>query len=289
MAINKKFIPQCLIYHNEVNRLDFSMLTPLENNLLFSIFKDLNSNSFHSFDKATLIRMAYPDDITPNNTKQARANITKVVEGLLDKFIQLHFKIIQNSYTITATLFSYIKAHKDEEGDIYRLDLALNKDLHWIFMDLQRHFTLIDLAVFKSLRSNYSKAIYRLLCQYNATGVYSIGLQDFKNTLNIPNSYNITNIQNLILDKAITDLAPHFKNLRYTLNKQNLQFKWVSKPKRKSTDKDSLLIQKDVRNINSLEHGLKTSLSYARALQEDEKIYLIQHTISCLNSVKNVV
>lgn len=55
--------------------------------------------------------------------------------------------------------------------------------------------------------------MYRLLKQYKHTGYFKIQIDDFRERLDIPKSYRMTNITDYVLKPIIKELTPIFKNL----------------------------------------------------------------------------
>ena len=63
------------------------------------------------------------------------------------------------------------------------------------------------------LKSTYSKNMFRLLKQYKHTGYMKIKVEDFRDRLDIPDSYRMSNINQFVLKPIINELSPIFKNL----------------------------------------------------------------------------
>ena len=63
------------------------------------------------------------------------------------------------------------------------------------------------------LKSTYSKHMFRILKQYKHTGYVKIKIDDFRERLDIPSSYRMTNINQKVLSPIIKELGFIFKNL----------------------------------------------------------------------------
>ncbi|HCY7694735.1 TPA: RepB family plasmid replication initiator protein, partial [Staphylococcus aureus] len=59
----------------------------------------------------------------------------------------------------------------------------------------------------------YSKNMFRLLKQYKHTGYFKIQIEDFRERLDIPNSYRMTHINQKVLSPIIKELGFIFNNL----------------------------------------------------------------------------
>ena len=63
------------------------------------------------------------------------------------------------------------------------------------------------------LKSTYAKNMFRILKQYKHTGYMKIKIDDFRERLDIPNSYRMSNINQFVLNPIIKELSTIFKNL----------------------------------------------------------------------------
>ncbi|RIN28947.1 RepB family plasmid replication initiator protein, partial [Staphylococcus succinus] len=67
------------------------------------------------------------------------------------------------------------------------------------------------------LRSTYAKNMFRILKQYKHTGYFKTRIDDFRERLDIPKSYRMSEIDKYVLKPIIKELGFIFKNL--TINK----------------------------------------------------------------------
>ena len=70
-----------------------------------------------------------------------------------------------------------------------------------------------ELKEMTHLKSTYSKHMFRILKQYKHTGYVKIKIDDFRERLDIPNSYRMTNINQKVLAPIIKELGFIFNNL----------------------------------------------------------------------------
>ncbi|MBQ2671289.1 MAG: replication initiation protein, partial [Clostridia bacterium] len=76
------------------------------------------------------------------------------------------------------------------------------------------NWTQFEFFEFATLKSVYSKTVYRFLKQYRKTGFWKVSLEDFKSLLSIPSSYQASNIDNRVLKPVINELPSIFKGLK---------------------------------------------------------------------------
>ncbi|MGH1670611.1 replication initiation protein, partial [Enterococcus faecalis] len=77
-------------------------------------------------------------------------------------------------------------------------------------------FSRFELSAFTSIRSTYAKTLFRLLMQYRSTGYYVVSIEDFRELLDIPEYYQMGNIDQKVLKPAMKELHNYFENLEVT-------------------------------------------------------------------------
>ena len=225
--MNVKYVqPKSLvIYHNKFNRINLCSLSALENNLLFSIFKNMRySDLDFIFDYDEVKGM-----ITDSYNKLTKKDVLNVCDNLRAKFFDLRFDIIMPNCKTLVHLFSMMKLHTDEADNLIALEIRLNPDARDIFQNLKREFTSFDLNVFKSFKSKYSKSVFRLLSQYSSVGKYKIDYNEFREYLGVPETYEYFKINQSVISVIKRDLSDYFKNLEIKVIKGKENGKTIHK------------------------------------------------------------
>ncbi|EST95039.1 replication protein Rep, partial [Staphylococcus epidermidis Scl31] len=93
------------------------------------------------------------------------------------------------------------------------LEIATSPDLKYILNSITSNFTKFELKEMTHLKSTYAKNMFRILKQYKHTGYMKIKIEDFRERLDIPNSYRMSNINQFVLNPIIKELSTIFKNL----------------------------------------------------------------------------
>lgn len=75
-----------------------------------------------------------------------------------------------------------------------KIKIKINPDFYFILNELTSNFTRFEVREFARLRSSYAKQMFKLLAQYNSTGVFNISIDDFRNRLDTPSSYKMCDI-----------------------------------------------------------------------------------------------
>lgn len=102
-----------------------------------------------------------------------------------------------------------------------KLELTVNDVFINYFSQLTGYFTELDLVIYTSLKSKYSKILYQNLCQFrgkNGKGWWDIPLEDnvrdtqpvgFRTLFEVPETYNNKRIKEKIVSPSIKELAPY--------------------------------------------------------------------------------
>lgn len=226
--MNKRFInyKSLVIYHNKFNMVPLLDFTPLEHNLLFSIFKDMKYDDDNVF-YWTL------DEIKEmlSSKNLTNAELVKIVESLKNKFFNCHFTIILPRSDEFIHIFSYMKFIYDDDDKtrIKGLEIKIADYALDIFKELKKNFTSFSIDTFKNLKSSYSKNLFRFLSQYASTGKYKVDYNEIRNLLGVPKDYDYRYFNFKILQPTIKELSNIFKNLKMELIKDRENGKLVYK------------------------------------------------------------
>ena len=138
------------------------------------------------------------------------------------------------------------------------------------------NFTRFELNEFISLKSNYSKEIYRRLKQFKHTGIWKVHIDNFRELLNIPEKYRISEIDKKVFKISIEELNKYFDNFEIIKIKKGrkveyLEFKFTPEKKyRENTvNSDDKLSIPD--NSKKIEAAPKRKLRIVEAFPETKK------------------
>lgn len=131
------------------------------------------------------------------------------LEKFYDKIFSLTYREENENVIRRFVLFTKVEIYKDEEY----VSIGVNPDLEHIINSLTSNFTKFELQEMTHLKSTYSKHMFRILKQYKHTGYVKIKIDDFRERLDIPKSYRMTNINQKVLTPIIKELSFIFNNL----------------------------------------------------------------------------
>lgn len=193
-------------YNNKMNEIKFKNFTPIELNLLMTICskmkeKDLEIIEF-SFDQLKKIS-------NYDSTKSTKRFITDL-EKTYKKLINLDFRIETEDKIIGFVLFSKYEIDFRKQT----VTIGVNPEFKFILNNFSKLYTRFELQEFINLKSKYSKECYRRLKQFRNTGEWNISIEKFKELLDIPENYEMRDINKRVLKPIIEELTPLLKNLK---------------------------------------------------------------------------
>ena len=89
------------------------------------------------------------------------------------------------------------------------LKVAVNTKFAYLLNNLSNNFNQYQLREFASLKSVYSKLLYKELMLFKDTGYRIFKIEDFRKKLDIPEKYRMTNIK----QKVLTPIEEDFKHI----------------------------------------------------------------------------
>lgn len=189
---------------NELNRVPMRDFSATEMDLFFSLcakMKDKGTQKIR-FDFDTLRSLS---DYKPTAIKRFANDL----ESVYDKMLQLTYRTYEDGVREKFVLFTGFKI---DENNRY-VEISVNPDLKHILNELSSEFVKYELVEFTSIRSSYAKTMYRLLKQYRSTGFFKIKIEDFKELLDIPKSYQMSDIDRRVFKPIKKELSEFFNPL----------------------------------------------------------------------------
>ena len=201
---------ETVVYKNEMNLVPLRRFTATEINLFFAMcnkLKEQDTNTLRlSFDELKKLSNYSPETRNINRFANDLDNVYK-------KMLNLTIRYEDDDVIERFVLFNHYRNHKREQY----LEISTSSNLKHILNSITNNFTKFELKEMTRLKSTYSKNMFRLLKQYKHTGYLKIHIDDFKNRLDIPKSYRMTDINKNVFKPIIIELGSIFNNL--TINK----------------------------------------------------------------------
>lgn len=139
-------------------------------------------------------------------------------EMFLDDLKKTNSKLMALNFTIGTTreftqfvLFPTFEV-SDSKGT---LTVQVHEKFAYLLNNLKNCYTSLELQESSSLKSSYSKGIYKKLREYRNSDkpFWKVTFDDFKEYLDIPKSYRMTDINKVVINPALKELSPYFEGL----------------------------------------------------------------------------
>ena len=195
-------------YKNEMNTLSIGKWTAEEMNFLFAILTQVRDEGCKEikFDTYDLREYVEYDRTQPQRWNKTMIAVTKKISQLV------YFNMEDNVFE-AMPLFRKFSVKLDEQVVTVRVSEEMEYILNKLNIDTG-NWTQFEFFEFATLKSVYSKTVYRFLKQYRKTGFWKVSLEDFKSLLSIPESYQASNIDNRVLNQVMKELPSIFKGLK---------------------------------------------------------------------------
>lgn len=212
-------------YNNDMNLIQFHKFKDKELDLFFSICYKMKEQELKevtlSFSELKLLS---------NYTNKNLERFIKDLDNTYKKLLQLNFKLETKSKITRFVLFTKYEIEKDERN----VKIKINEEFKYILNQLGATYTKFELEQFVNLRSIYSKNLFRILKQWDSLKEKTFELDNFKELLNVPNSYDTSNFNRKVLSPILKELPSFFHDLKLEKIRvgrkiQKLKFSWAVK------------------------------------------------------------
>ena len=222
-----------LKYHNHFNSISLKNFNSIELNLLMAICSQIRDKGI---DEITLNFSELKNMVKYKHRGNVR--FVKDLEQIYKKLITLSIRIETKEVIDNFVLFTRYRIIKEDQT----VTIKVNEDFKYLLNNLVKKFTQFELEEFIHLKSNYSKEIYRRLKQFKSTGFWKIKIDDFKELLNIPGKYRMSDIDKYVLKISRSELENHFKNFEIIKIKKGRKIEYIEfkfTPEKKDKEKIS--------------------------------------------------
>ena len=252
-------------YHNHFNSVALKNFNGVEIDLLMAICSKLKNEDINE------VELKFSDLRRMINFKhRGELRFIQNLEQMYKKLLNLSIRIETEDRIINFILFTKYAIIKKQKTIL----IKINEDFKFLLNKFISNFTRFELNEFISLKSSYSKEIYRRLKQFKHTGMWKVQIDNFRELLNIPEKYRISEIDKKVFKISIEELNKYFDNFEIIKIKKGrkieyIQFKFTpeKKYKEKTSDSEDELIFQN----KSQKEKRKTRIIEAIPKQEKEK------------------
>lgn len=189
-------------YHNDFsNKIILKSLNANELNFLMAICSKLKDKeneemTFTFLELKELVNWKSNDNV----------DFVRSLKNTNEKLLKLNFTFEDERYIIQFVLFPTFKVDKDNNT----LTVQVHKDFSFLLNNLTSNFTVFELSKFINLKSKYTKYLYRELMKFKSTRCLYLSIEDFRNKLDIPKTYRMSDINKYVLKPIEEELSKIF-------------------------------------------------------------------------------
>ena len=197
-------------YHNDLNTVVMRTWTSEEMNFFFAILTKAKEQGLKKlvFDTDELRELA-------SSSRKYRWEET--ITNAAKKIGQLtYFEQSERKFRVM-TLFEFFEVDLDKK----MVEVKVSSNFDYILNKLETQFTRYELEEFTSIRSTYSKTMYRLLKQWRTVGKKEFAIDDLKRILDMPSAYKSSEIDRAVIKPILEQLSPYFMGLKVKKIKSN--------------------------------------------------------------------
>ena len=196
------------IFHNHLYKISLSSLTELERNLFMYIVSCLKDQHLETI-KIPVEKLRAVLNYTGSHFSFKET--LKVIEHLRQHFFHTtlttqganpFFQDCDNDLVQEWHIFRMFAVDK-KTNELY---LKIDPVFEYLFNNLNKNFTKIEVKEFMQIQGRYAKDLYQLLSQFRSSGWRQISLEEFRKMMHIPPSYSLKDIERRILKPSMEEL-----------------------------------------------------------------------------------
>lgn len=259
-----------LKHHKDFHRVQFQGLSMNQRNLVFALCcKVMNQEDnllvFNISEMSSLSKL--------KKRKMSNKEMFDYLESLYNTLKKTSIKIKKENGVKIFSLFIDYESFEDEG----KFQIKVNSSFRYMLNDIKEPFTIQNLEEYTNLKSGYSQLLYSLLKEWEKKKEHTFTIDEFRNDLGIPETYDFDIINKRVLNQILKELPPYFPNLKLEKIKTgkrvtSLKFTWsrkIEKIEPKKTD--------DVIDIITISEELNQVIEKAKKNRFIEKLLTIDN------------
>ena len=190
-------------YDNDFNTVGLRGFTAEELDLLMTILHRVRNREIEE------IKFSYYDlkQLIKSEKKPTIKQFSKSIMNINKKLLALNFTLVENDEIIQFALFKEFRTSPKKQI----LTVSVSERFKFLLNDFDPgKWTRFELEEFVDLKSSYTKEFYRRMKQFRSTGFWKCGIEEFRNLLDIPEKYRITDIDAWVLKPIQKELGEKY-------------------------------------------------------------------------------
>ena len=271
-------------YHNDLsNQIVIKTLNANELNFLMAICSKMRDKETEEI-VFTFKNLKELVKWTSNDNK----DFVKSLENTNRKLIALNFRFEDEREIVQFVLFPTFTINKDKKT----LTVAVNKKFAFLLNNLSSNFTRFELENFTILQSKYSKYLYKELMKFKSTGYMIMGIEEFRDKLDIPIKYRMSEINIKVLkpiEEEIPNILKGFKINKIKKGRSIEKIEFSFKPIKKETLKNEIIEVAEEKVIDSVNENINPAFQLEKYFKTTfpDVNYTVKHRKVLENLLKN--
>ncbi|WP_335936981.1 replication initiation protein [Fusobacterium polymorphum] len=221
-------------------------------------------------------------------TSNDNKDFIKSLENTNRKLIALNFRFEDEIEIVQFVLFPTFTINKDMKT----LTVAVNKKFAFLLNNLSSNFTRFELENFTILQSKYSKYLYKELMKFKSTGYMIMSIEEFRNKLDIPIKYRMSEINKFVLkpiEQEIPNILKGFKIDKIKKGKSIEKIEFCFTPIKKETLKNEIIEVEEEKVIDSVNENINPAFQLEKYFKTTfpDVNYTVKHRKVLENLLKN--
>lgn len=233
-----------LKHHKDFHRVQFQGLSINQRNLVFALCckvmnQDDNLLIFNISEMSSLSKL--------KKRKMSNKETFQYLEELYNTLKKTSIKIKKENGVKIFTLFTDYESFEDKGT----FQIRVNSSFRYMLNDIKEPFSLQNLKEYTNLKSGYSQLLYSFLKEWEKKKEYIFTMEEFREELGVPISYDIDTINKRVLSQVMKELPQYFFNLKLEKIKTgrkvtSLKFTWSKKQKEILDIKEAEIVELEI-------------------------------------------
>lgn len=256
-------------YNNDMNSVSFGKFKEKELDLFFSICFKVKELGLKE------VELSFSELRELSN--YSNRNLDRFIRDLSSTYDKMLGLNIQIKYSeIDFEKFNLFDSYK-VSGTERKISIQVSKKFEYLLNNLIGNYTKFDLIDFVSLKSSYSKNVFKLLKQWESLKQAEYDIENFKDLLGVPVTYTTAKFNERVLKPIIEELPQYFPNLKLEKIKTgkkvtSLKFTWSGK-----VEKIESIPNDDAIDIIEISEKLNQAIEKAKKNRFIEKLLTIDN------------
>lgn len=218
-----------------------------------------------------------------NTIKRDNSKLEKILTAMYEKLLTLSFSFEDEKTYLRFVLFTKFKVDKEKKN----IEIKVNEEFSFVLNQISGQYTRVELEYFSNFKSTYSKHLYKILKQFQNEKKRDehwceLQVEDFRNRLDIPKSYEARDINKRVLKPIQEDIGAVLQN--FTIEKKKngkaikgYRFSWTTNKNEKNIKKAETV---EICEIEEYWLDNFPSVNYSKKHKEKIEKFKKKHSIS---------